>query len=58
MDRWPASPERRWVALVLAFVDALVMAAASIHSDTVHTSDVADLERLLDVFPSVRVEPV
>lgn len=39
-------------------VDALVMAAASIHSDTVYTSDVDDLERLLDVFPAVRVEPV
>jgi len=39
-------------------VDALVMAAASIRSDTVYTSDVDDLERLLDVFPGVRVEPV
>jgi hypothetical protein len=39
-------------------VDALVMAAASIHSDTVYTSDVDDLERLLEVFPGVRVEPV
>jgi len=39
-------------------VDALVMAAASIRSDTVYTCDVDDLERLLDVFPGVRVEPV
>jgi hypothetical protein len=39
-------------------VDALVMAAASIHSDTVYTSDVEDLERLLEIFPSVCVEPV
>jgi hypothetical protein len=34
------------------------MAAASIRSDTVYTSDVDDLERLLDVFPGVRGEPV
>src|SRR5262245_54549990 len=39
-------------------VDALVMAAASIHGDTVYTSDVEDLERLLEVFPGVRVQPV
>jgi hypothetical protein len=39
-------------------VDALVMAAASIRSDTVYTSDVDDLERLLEIFPDVRVEPV
>ncbi|HEX6765527.1 MAG TPA: hypothetical protein VF103_08625 [Polyangiaceae bacterium] len=39
-------------------VDALVMAAASIQSDTVYTSDMDDLEQLLDVFPSVRIEPV
>jgi hypothetical protein len=39
-------------------MDALVMAAASIRSDTVYTSDVDDLERLLEVFPGVRVEPV
>src|SRR5262245_21280178 len=39
-------------------VDALLMAAASIRSDTVYTSDMDDLERLLEVFPSVRVEAV
>ena len=39
-------------------VDALVVAAASIHGDTVYTSDVDDLERLLEIFPDVRVEPV
>src|SRR5262249_10912016 len=36
-------------------VDALVMAAASIRSDTVYTSDLQDLERLLEVFPDVRL---
>jgi hypothetical protein len=39
-------------------IDALVMAAASVRSDTVYTTDVDDLERLLEVFPGVRVEPV
>lgn len=39
-------------------VDALVMAAASIRSDTVYTSDLGDLERLLEVFPDVELEPV
>jgi hypothetical protein len=39
-------------------VDALVMASASLRSDTVYTSDVKDLERLLDVFPSVQLERV
>ena len=33
-------------------VDALVMAAASIRSDTVYTSDPGDLQRLLEVFPA------
>jgi hypothetical protein len=37
-------------------VDALVMAAASIRGDTVYTSDLDDLERLLEVFPEVRLE--
>ena len=39
-------------------VDALVMAAASIRSDTVYTSDLKNLERLLEVFPDVRLERV
>ncbi len=39
-------------------VDALVMAAASIQSDTVYTSDLDDLERLLEVFPDVRIAAV
>ena len=39
-------------------VDALVMAAASIRSDTVYTSDLDDLERLLEVFPDVQLERV
>jgi hypothetical protein len=39
-------------------VDALVMAAASLRSDTVYTSDLGDLERLLEVFPTVELEPV
>ena len=39
-------------------VDALLMASASLHGDTVYTSDTHDLERLLEIFPSVRVEPV
>ena len=37
-------------------VDALVMAAASVRSDTVYTSDLKDLARLLEVFPEVRLE--
>ena|SRR5258708_39194149 len=36
-------------------VDALVMACASIRGDTVYTSDLDDLERLLAVFPSVEL---
>jgi predicted nucleic acid-binding protein len=36
-------------------VDALVMARASIHADTVYTSDVDDLERLQAIFPEVEV---
>jgi hypothetical protein len=39
-------------------VDALVMAAASIRGDTVYTSDLKDLVRLLEVFPDVRLERV
>jgi hypothetical protein len=39
-------------------VDALVMAAASIRSDLVYTSDLDDLERLLKVFPDVQLERV
>jgi predicted nucleic acid-binding protein len=39
-------------------VDALVMAAASLRSDTVYTSDIGDLTRLLDVFPTVALEAV
>lgn len=39
-------------------VDALVMAAASIRSDTVYTSDLGDLERLLAAFPDVELERV
>ena len=39
-------------------VDALVMAAASIRSDTVYTTDLGDLERLREVFPVVELEPV
>lgn len=39
-------------------VDALVMAAASIRSDTVYTSDVGDLEHLLEVFPAVELAQV
>lgn len=39
-------------------VDALVMAAASIRSDTVYTSDPGDLEQLLQVFPAVALAPV
>jgi hypothetical protein len=34
------------------------MAAASIRSDTVYTSDVDDMQRLLEVFPEVRLERV
>jgi predicted nucleic acid-binding protein len=39
-------------------VDALVMAAASIRSDIVYTSDVGDLEQLLEVFPAVELAQV
>ncbi len=39
-------------------VDALVMASASIRSDTVFTSDLSDFERLREVFPDVRVAAV
>jgi len=39
-------------------VDALVMAAAWIRSDTVYTSDLGDLGRLLEVFPAVELESV
>jgi predicted nucleic acid-binding protein len=38
--------------------DALVMAAASIHGDVVYTSDLRDLERLNEVFPTVIVERI
>jgi len=34
------------------------MAAASIRSDTVYTSDLGDLQRLLELFPAVELEPV
>jgi len=37
-------------------VDALVMAAASLRSDLVYTSDMEDMERLLEVFPDVQLE--
>jgi hypothetical protein len=37
-------------------VDALVMAAASIRGDTVYTSDMKDLTRLVEVFPDVRLQ--
>ena len=47
------------IGLVAAgVVDALVVASASIRSDTVYTSDLPDLERLLEVFPSVQLEHV
>lgn len=36
-------------------VDALVMASAALRGDIVYTSDVDDLERLSEHFPSVRV---
>jgi predicted nucleic acid-binding protein len=39
-------------------VDALVMASASIRSDSVYTSDMGDLERLREVFPDVELERV
>jgi hypothetical protein len=39
-------------------VDALVMASASIRGDTVYTSDMQDLEGLLEVFPGVHLERV
>jgi hypothetical protein len=39
-------------------VDAIVMASASLRADTVYTSDVANLARLQDVFPSVELEHV
>jgi predicted nucleic acid-binding protein len=35
--------------------DALIMAAASIQSDVVYTSDIEDFRRLNDVFPNVVV---
>ena len=34
------------------------MAAASLRGDTVYTSDLGDLERLLEVFPSVELAAV
>ena len=37
-------------------VDALVMAAASVRGDTVYTSDLKDLARLLEVFPDVHLQ--
>src|SRR5687768_11174364 len=46
----PASPEARSAESERAWW-TLVMAAASIRSDTVYTSDVDDLERLLELFP-------
>jgi predicted nucleic acid-binding protein len=39
-------------------VDALVMAAASVRSDVVYTSDVEDLERLQVVFSNVEIARV
>lgn len=39
-------------------VDAIVMAAASLRNDTVYTSDIADLERLHEVFSGVCLERV
>lgn len=45
-------------AVQATVVDALVMAAASIRSDTVYTSDVGDLEQLLEVFPMVELAQV
>jgi predicted nucleic acid-binding protein len=36
-------------------IDALVMASAARRGDVVYTSDLDDLERLRDYFPSVRV---
>jgi len=36
-------------------IDALVMASAARRGDIVYTSDTADLERLRDYFPTVRV---
>ncbi len=36
-------------------VDAIVMASAARRGDAVYTSDVADLERLREFFPTVRV---
>ena len=38
--------------------DALVMAGASIQGDVVYTSDLDDLLRLNDVFPSVVIERI
>lgn len=38
--------------------DALVMAAASVQGDVVYTSDVDDLSRLSDVFPTVVVQRI
>lgn len=47
------------VGLVAAtVVDAMVMASASLLGDTVYTSDLPDLERLLEVFPGVHLEHV
>jgi predicted nucleic acid-binding protein len=62
----PEAPDRRVALLAGAaigrtgasVVDALVMAAASVRGDTVYTSDTDDLDRLLDEFPGVVVEPV
>jgi predicted nucleic acid-binding protein len=39
-------------------VDALVMASASLRSDTVYTSDMRDFERLHHVFSGVHLERV
>jgi hypothetical protein len=36
-------------------IDALVMASAARRGDVVYTSDLDDLQRLRDYFPSVRV---
>jgi rRNA-processing protein FCF1 len=36
-------------------IDAVVMASAAMRGDVVYTSDIADLERLRQYFPSVRV---
>jgi hypothetical protein len=45
------------IGLVAAgVVDALVMASASLRGDTVYTSDMDDLARLQEIFPSVQLE--